>query len=867
MEQGGVLLFLSAIAFFLWRSHDWIAWSDPARWFHFGRHFPELFGVAPLAYGFPLLVAGAVALVGPLHAFPINAPILLLLTALAYGLARELVPRGPGRLRLGPFAGGVAVALLVARNRELLVQLVSPYRDPLAHSLLLLACLLWLHYFGAPGRSRLWLAGAAASLALGCSTRETGALLVGPLLLHAWALRREFPFGRVAGLFLAVFALASVPMLVHNHAVSGRFWVPAQAAAPFAEKGSLTPGVAASNLPGTLGGALRELGGPLGLATLGLAAIALVEALRLRRRAALALVAPAAVLHLLFYAGYQRPVARYLFAVDLFALPLAGAGAAAALALLLRPLGTGRPARALAVAAGLAAAVAAASVAVEAARPPGTAFRFEHARALRSHIGALVPDDAVLLGDRPLAEVLRTFLDRSERVFVLDAERLDTEAEAERVRQAVAGAEEAFFAYQPTPLKARIHSEFDAERVASFRYSAYGLAKLRMIQPTFHLERIRPWSALDASRSLAPLAPGPHLLIVDVGRLSSRPRQQARVLLDDRVLDERPRDGVNFYRVEIDDAAREVRVRLRSDAPVPSSIAAALQPLGQPVVMDFRPGEAINYQSRLSADFAYEPGPPLPMLVGAGTIDVPTPDPRGAIFVGIAEVEVQGSAEGEAQLTIGTAEQPFYRAALRPEERTGRDGGYRARISFAFLEPLVRGDLTPLHWEYADPARHGAPLRLLLESLAIHRQQLSPVLEVDVGADDEHLVMEGFHPARSRREPLPQSYRWTRQRAELRLPVAPDPRPARLVVRYYETRRPDGVPAADPVFKLNGQVLEGERRRQPVGSLEEVRASFELDSRALARVVNHLVIRSNEWKGRGVMLDHVSVERVDAGRG
>jgi len=343
VEQIGVLLLLAAFGFLLWNGHQLIAWSDPASWYSFGRHFPERFGDARLAYGFPLLVHGAVALAGPVWAFLVNLPILVLMAGLIYALARSLVPReSSAEARLGLLAGAVAVGLLVWGAPELLVELVSPYRDPLSYVFVLASCLLVLHYQTGRERSLAWLAGAGASLALATSTRETSGLMLLPFLIFGLSARRERPLGRAVLVFGASFAVFCIPMLVHNHGVSGHFWVPAQAATGFSEEGSLTPGVRPEHLertfPRTLGYLFEHYRWP----TLLLAGIGIAAGAMRRSRAVYALAVPADAVFLLFYGGYGALVPRYLFVLDLFVLPLAGVGAAAGVAAFLRPLGPGR---------------------------------------------------------------------------------------------------------------------------------------------------------------------------------------------------------------------------------------------------------------------------------------------------------------------------------------------------------------------------------------------------------------------------------------------------------------------------------------------------------------------------------------------
>ena len=86
LEVIGLLVVLAALAAQLVTAGSLMPYSDPANWFAFGRNFTEQFGDKRLAYGFPLLVAVAIQVVGPFYAFLINV-----------GWKRRLTVRSGGR--------------------------------------------------------------------------------------------------------------------------------------------------------------------------------------------------------------------------------------------------------------------------------------------------------------------------------------------------------------------------------------------------------------------------------------------------------------------------------------------------------------------------------------------------------------------------------------------------------------------------------------------------------------------------------------------------------------------------------------------------------------------------------------------------
>ena len=92
--------------------------------------------------------------------------------------------------------------------------------------------------------------------------------------------------------------------------------------------------------------------------------------------------------------------------------------------------------------------------------------------------------------------------------------------------------------------------------------------------------------------------------------------------------------------------------------------------------------------------------------------------------------------------------------------------------------------------------------------------------------------------------------------------MSADPRPVRLRVGYLTGLRPATAPPADPQFVWNGVPMEGGwSEQEPFGSFTRVTASFDLPA-PLVSVVNQLLIRSTPWRGHGILLDRVTLQRV-----
>lgn len=840
VERIGLLAILGAVGFRLYRSHSVVLWDEPAAWLLFGRDFSAGFGETPLAYGFPLVVSGAVELVGPALATASNGLLLLALTLALYGFARDLASRSDA-IGLAPVAGGACVALWLHGGSERLAGWVAPGPEILGASLALFSARLWLRFQREPGASPGWAIAAGALLGLAVGTHEAALWLLLPLALSSLA-REGRPLPGLPGLGAGL-ALGCLPMLLHGHFSPERLGAP------------------------SLGGPealLRVLFAVYG-ASLAWVAAGIALAARRPREPALSLCGSALLLALFAPAGPEGSAS--LRAGELFALPLAGFGVAELLRLALGWLGTGWPARSVASALGLAAAGLASAAALQNPRFEPAGMRVEDALALRDHFQALGREAGPILAEPPLSEILRCLLDEPGRVHALALDQAvagNGGHERPRVAELLGEAPEATLVFLRPALRKLAAGGFSSEPLATFRASTYGLEQ--RISERFSVERLVPWTARSTQLTLHPSAPGRQVVAVDVGSLSSQPRDYARLLWNDTLLDARPRDGSNFYTVDVADAARPAVLRLSSDAPVPAVLDARLLSLSEPLRLRFDPSGTVDHRERLSDSFFEAPGEVVPWLRGRGTVEVPTVDWRGAGFVMIAEVGVRAAADRKPHpLTIGARGRPYYRMTLRPGE-DAVEGNRWSRISFALHEPVVTGDQTrvELDWD-------GEGTALALRWIEVYRLELEPTLRLEIGAEGDvpHLV-QGFQAPEARDEPEPLQWRWTSEQAELRLLVEPDGRPKQLVIRSLEGARPEGLPPPAPSYRWNGEPLpRGRRSQEEVGAWRRVTETIPLPTGAIFRPINHLGIRARGFtpesgspnaRPLGVMLDEVRIE-------
>lgn len=413
LELGGLLLLLLFLGITLAAADRPLPFSDPATWHSFGMNFADSFASEPLAYLFPLYLAAAVAVVGPVTAFLANVPVLVALATTLYGFTRQVVRPAA----VAPVAAITALGWVVAIDRKLLIALCSPYREPLALTLLLLASVLFvaIRTRAANGLTPAWASGSC--LALACSARETSVLMVVPFLVYALASRRQdpaLPLRKPALAFAAGFSLAILPLLCQNFLISGNPLVPGQSAASMQSSGVLFGGLALSNLPSGLSRTFGFLADHYGIVGGVLIALGAAAAVRRRLGVALYLVLPAFATYAVFWSCYAHthPIPRYLFVLDLLVAPLTGLGAAFVAEAALRALEGKSVQRWLKRAAAALAFLFATSAiwtlrGVDHERP--IPFRMAHGEVIRSYVLEHLPADARIVAAFPFGEMIQAF--------------------------------------------------------------------------------------------------------------------------------------------------------------------------------------------------------------------------------------------------------------------------------------------------------------------------------------------------------------------------------------------------------------------------------------------------------------------------
>lgn len=325
----GAILFVVLCAYLV-RTHYAKPYSDPVGFVGMAKNWGSGGITTDRAPIYPIILHYLMRLTGRDWVFISNLPFVLIMVFLtgAVGwltLRRESIhPAHIARL-----AGLAAVAVLVHARRGLLVELLNPFREPLAFSLLLIAVLAVAG--GWTRRAAPWWMGLGGlCLGLAVSIRETVILMAVPFGI--WVLTRMVAERRLHTIRIAM-ALAGLlaglfPLIQQNRAHSGSAIVPSYAADKvdsIAQRDSWDipiPGMSLTYFSTVGRTTLRKLHQAYAPAGTLLLVLGLIRAIRRRNDLILGFHAPAFFLNLFFYCFYRYHKDRYTLAAELFAIPI-----------------------------------------------------------------------------------------------------------------------------------------------------------------------------------------------------------------------------------------------------------------------------------------------------------------------------------------------------------------------------------------------------------------------------------------------------------------------------------------------------------------------------------------------------------------
>lgn len=325
--------FLLFIGLYLLRLHYVQDYSDPVGFLRRAQLWATVGDHADRAPLYPIILYGFMQILGRNWVFLANLPFVLLLIVMLGACTRSLFKyeeiREDGLVAVACLLPG---AIFFAVRSELLLQMVNPYREPIALFVLLLVAFLFVKGW----RSCSLLIAATSGLLLGgiTSMRETSLLLILPLGL--WALRQMWADRRLRFGFLLVFGvgvlIGLLPLLMKNYQFGGSALVPAYSAGRvthYTETGSWDipiPGMSIDYFQTTGPNAVRRIVRHYRWYGSLFFVIGLATAFKRRNRDITYLYFPAFWVFFLFHCFYNRVLGRYFLTAEIFGVPIIAYG-------------------------------------------------------------------------------------------------------------------------------------------------------------------------------------------------------------------------------------------------------------------------------------------------------------------------------------------------------------------------------------------------------------------------------------------------------------------------------------------------------------------------------------------------------------
>ena len=842
------LLMVVPLLIVLARNYYVRAFSDPYNWLMYARHFADEVGTARWPYGYALFLRLLLPVTGPYYIFLSNIPVLVLSFLLVGALARRLVP-SPVDVRVAVPAALAAFAFAASADVRSLIHYANPYRDPLSLVLLLWAS--WWFVRAVQERTVRPMFTAGVLWALACSVREPSILMGGPFFLYgvlAWnaadGRKRQW---QAAGLFLAGFVLAMIPLLLQTYLATAQVIVSPQAAA----EGRVVPGahfnlaVWLLNWPSMSAFYWHHLAPLVVWAVLGL-----VWGVIHRQKEVIWLVMPSILVYAMFYLFYWTFVTRYFYVVTLWLCVLAGYGLHHTSRWLFSRLPEAW--RSGAVKLAMLALVVFCWTAYGRARFAGDGFRIPDARAFATKIQAALPAESVIFAPRHLCEAIYLLGERrSYPVPIPHDPAADIHAALQaHVMQLWDEGRTVYAAEIPAPGQplgqtTPLRQLFQLEPVLTMDPAAYRMARYAAVP--FVLHELRPWSKRRAEQRLEwPDPAEPRWWALDTtafARLGAA-GVDVELVVDGEPL---PPERWQAYSLFMGRPAGQPdgpTVRWQASQPVPREVPLHTGTLAEPIDLWFNLWHPLAGHARWTGEIhSATPADPVPRLYGAASYKVPVPLPdtgtvqlewrvRSAFLKPEAGVQLD-FYEGDERLT--SYRLPFDRrvhgirfALPADAERDER----RIRVVTASEHPLAeRGPKTPV-----------AEIHRLL----IHRVGAGRYVEVPVGAmADAPYVEAGFY-ARERVDTA-EPFRWTAKRAVLQLPIMLDDQARLLAITFSLASVPPTVQQADPLMQVRWNGVPW-----PAEALHWERDGHEVTLRTVVpatalQATNQLELKTTTW--------------------
>ncbi len=877
------------------------AYSDPVGFLFLAEAMQEGHPVTSRAFVYPAFLVMALQLLGPIYIFLSNLLFILLLVYLIYIVSTQLAVGSNHNETFASDKKGLvglfAVCMFIIANRRFLVEILNPFREPLAFSLLVGSMALLLAYDSNRGLLKGVFAGMLVGLAI--STRETCMLIlpsIGLWWLCCYIRDKSHAWLRVIPIIVIGLMIGLIPFFVQNYMHSGNVAVPSYAAGKFEDITSKN-----WDIP-VLGMSLRHFSstGRQSLIFLYekyrwigwfLFGIGVIRSMCRKSWPVLLLFLSAAFLHLLFYCFYWYMKERYLFVVELFVVPLMAIGFVTLLEIICNwgprffkqsfPWICKGFAMGFIVLLGITL-----SEAYQSRR--GNALKVWNIKTFQSHAIPTLKAPYTFLGSRHFNHLFTWLLrgESNELIRSFDKEKvkevgLDKALElfgASAIDYIGKGNYYIYGDHSP-PL---FQNWFDIREVLSLQdipvpIDHYGKPLDK------GLYKVETWKNTSINKNIEiPVDADAYLLKLDAYRLWDYPsRSYCNLSINGRLVKRSITNGLQFMNVPVDFVKQHstINVQITSDGPLPERPVLEIIPINAEMQIPLGALGEVWYYPYLSPELVY----PIPLkddsclLFKKGTIQLPLfADTNYQVFASFrVELFQRDSYFQKAKHTLIVQASDHRSSIPLPGQQQATvvvDMG-RGCERLGFVDVRLTSTLPGLEdqtalmkqgqieeWEF---------IKLFDVRLFAVPIELKSSLSIDIGGqDDGRFLSEGFYP---REKYLDQgSIRWTMPHAKIGLPLATSDQGLNVRIRARKAR-PDPF-KANPVFRVNGLSILPENVSMQIDSNNVIEYSFlmknELDHLSKKTVIE---INSEGWNPKktiglpdsrdlGLMIDHVEVE-------
>lgn len=826
-----------ACLIYLARSQYFIkAYSDPLNWLSFAENFTKEFGQSKWPFGFPLFLSLALKVTGPFYIFLVNFPVLIALYLMVSAATRVSV-RHVLSVAETRWAGLYAFLLIATFDTERFTYYVNPYRDVLAHVILLASVICFICGLERAG-SPLRVIASGVLLGLAYSVRETSIFMAGPMAIYGLAMWRSSGWRRniisLAAWWVVGLLIGLAPFFLQTFLSTRQIFLPPQSV----QQGTLVPGMntpkwyVVESVLAQFWHNMIEDGPWLFLPAL----LGLPLAFR-RGNARVSLIFGLGMAgYFVFYSFYYVFVRRYFLVVMvLSAIPAAYAFTLAissiAAALRRRNIPS-RHAHAFVIV--IMTALACGHIVRTGDDSPK--FQVDDAKRLTIDVmGAVGDTNAVVYCRRNLCEVLRYFTRLTSYSVPLEqGEYVTTAARILDETRRFMEEGRPVYGIEPCDDVAREHDLrllgrlFDLQYKQTFQTADYNAGAI-VPTPLFRLYRVLPWSNTTASVEITlPVSMRRAVLIgaglpyeVDPGR------KGIELKIGDMEISKLGWRYAEYVALPGSDHEEVVEVALRSDRVLPRAPLVRAMGARDPIDLSFDLQAYPGALGRLSGNIQRpDRGLPHPRIFTEARVEMPEPVVREDQWT--AELLLQSSPSQNKNVEHGVdflMNGQLLASASLPKDKKVRsvfvrlpDGGDRTALVIQRHGDARDATTNSLHqsqWWRADG--------IDLIRMTLWRRSYSQSVSCTIGLpEDAAVIAAGFHD----RERLDRTHpaRWTTPRAEFNLDVPQGGVAMRLTLTLSDKLRLPAAPESDVHFLFNGKTIQPAKRigDPKVPSLEQL---------------------------------------------